>query len=499
MLECDFLKGLWMVSLLFIAILLTDVSHVFAKDVGQRDWTQYRFNSSNNPVIDNNELDLFNQPIKTTNQIRSTPVVADNKVFVGNHKSGKLYAFNLNTGELLWKNQAPNWVHSEMIYVDGQLFVGYGNRYFQDSGLRGTGESGLLSLDPDNGHILWQFETDGEVMPTPAYYKDTVYMTTGDKHLYGLDPDKGTKKWSLDLGGYASMSSPNIKDGVLYVGSYASPYKFFAVDLDKKEVKWEHAFEKVISGLDDVPPVVSDDDLIYTTAVKKTNEPLEARTVYNKEGSLPAYKQIVKIAIGDLIQKPPRMKRKQVLYAMDADTGQLKWSKPLGNGKKVTNNRSGAPMLYHNKVFVGSPITQSFYAFNAKTGEKLWDYQSYLNKAPPAAKDNVVYFTDTKGLVYGFDTESGKLLGKKRLGGKLAPSGPIIVNDHLIVGSQDHDVYSVATEEILSSDDSAKNVNHKSMFSYIFIVYALPIVILIVLVVVCIYFIRRFRGKNVIM
>src|SRR5690625_6613534 len=51
---------------------------------------------------------------------------------------------------------------SEMIYHNGKVYVGFGNRFFQDNGIRGTGENGVLALDADSGDILWKFNTPGE-------------------------------------------------------------------------------------------------------------------------------------------------------------------------------------------------------------------------------------------------------------------------------------------------------------------------------------------------
>lgn len=476
--------------LFFICIILPDLVSAETND----DWTQYRFNTKNNPVIKNDSLEQVESVISTDDEIRSTPVVVGNRVFVGNHNSGNLYAFDLETGKLLWQNEAPNWVHSEMIYVNNQLFVGYGNRFPRENEIRGTGASGLLSLDPDTGEILWDFKTNGEVMPTPAFYKDTVYITTGDEHLYGINPKNGKERWSHNLGSTISMSSPNIKNGVLYVGG-SSAYAFKAVDLDEKEMKWETPIEGVESGLDDVPPVVSDDDIVYTTGVKKTEEPLTLKQSYESDGVFDTYKQMVKLSVGKLIGKDPNTNYEQVLYAMDTQDGDIVWGKSIGRGAMVSNNKSGAPMLYDGKVFVGSPITEAFYAFDASTGEQLWEYESDINKAPPVADDDIVYFTDTKGLVYGFDTESGKLQGKKKLGGTLAPAGPLLVNDNLIVGNQDTNVYSVPTEEILQANDSVDD--DSSLLSYVFFVYVLPALVLLGVIAIIIVGVKWIRRKTI--
>src|SRR5699024_7686351 len=144
---------------------------------------------------------------------------------------------------------------------------------------RGTGQNGLLSLNPKTGEFLWNFKTEGEVMPTPAVYKDTVYITTGDKHLYGINPKNGEERWSLNLDSIVSMSSPNVKNGILYVGG-AIPSTFFAIDLDGRKIKWKTQLDNVVSGLDDVPPVVSEKDLVYTSGIIKTDNSVSLKNMF---------------------------------------------------------------------------------------------------------------------------------------------------------------------------------------------------------------------------
>ncbi|MDN6627033.1 MAG: PQQ-binding-like beta-propeller repeat protein, partial [Pisciglobus halotolerans] len=125
----------------------------------------------------------------------------------------------------------------------------------------------------------------------------------------------------------------------------------------------------------------------------------------------------------------------------------LLWKKSLGTGRLVKNNKSGAPMIYKDKVYLGSPMTKTFYAFDLKTGKKVWEFENERIKAPPVAKNGVVYFSNAEGLVYALDTESGKEVGKVALDGVLATSGPTIINDTLFIGSQNTKVYAVSLME----------------------------------------------------
>ncbi|RPF54177.1 PQQ-binding-like beta-propeller repeat protein [Aquisalibacillus elongatus] len=440
------------VALLLSACLLLLPMTSFAEEFGPEEWNQYRLNSDKNAVFNSDESPLDFGQLQTAEQIRATPVVVGDKLFVGNHNSGDLFAFNLKSGEELWRNQAPNWIHSEMIYNNGKVFVGFGNRFFQDNGIRGTGESGVLALDAESGEIIWKFNTDGEVMPTPAYYNENLYISTGDRNLYKVDVETGELQKKVEIGSRVSMSSPNIYNDSLYVGG-ASPFKFYSYDLENDSVDWERSFENVVAGLDDVPPAI-DSNIVVTTAV---------------EGSY---------------EDPNHM-----IYAMDTESGEVVWKDSLGKGDMVKNNKSGAPIIYKGTVFVGSPITKTFYAYDLESGEQLWELKDEVMKAPPVAQDGVVYFTNVKGIVNAVDTKSGELINSKELGGTLAPSGPIIVNDTIIVGSQDSNVYmlpiselvdeSQLTEQSQEETTNEEKVEEKNNMNQIVMISAVVVLIII--------------------
>lgn len=415
------MRKLWLLMLSFGIVVLFKpiVSH--GDQFGPDEWHQYRMKSDKNAVFGNGSEPLEFKTFQTAEEVRATPVVVGNKLFIGNHETGDLFAFDVHTGEELWHNQVPNWIHSEMIYHDGKVYVGIGNRFFQDNGIRGTGENGVFALDAETGKTLWKYNTDGEVMPTPAYYEGAIYATTGDRHLYKLHPESGELLHKAEIGSTISMSAPAVEADTLFVGgSGPLPYEFSAYDLAGDEFKWQVEFPDVYSGLDDVPPAVYK-NYVVTTALER-----------DSTGEKPEH----------------------YIYAMDTETGNFIWKESLGVGEMVKNNKSGAPIIYEEKVFVGSPITKTFYAFDLHTGEKLWEYENDVMKAPPVAKDDVVYFSNVKGFVYALDVDSGHLIGEVELNGTLAPAGPIIVNDTMFIGSQDTNVYAVPLSDFEVEKDT---------------------------------------------
>ena len=407
------------------ALLLTGLAPANAQT---GDWTQYRQDATNNTHVDSGLAEIFSGALATANEVRATPVVADGKVFIGNHDTGELQAFDLVTGELLWQEQAPNWVHSEMIHSGGRLFVGFGNRFFGGGpeGYRGTGESGVLGLDPDSGEILWRHDTPGEVMPTPVVTSGAVWAVTGDRRLYKLDPANGDELDAVETGHISSMSSPAEKGGVLYFGGGApSPYTFFAYDTVAEEFAWQREFPEFNRGLDDVPPAVAS-GIVVTTANRALLPGLAG----------------------------PR--EEHTIVAMDIDTGQVLWRDVIGTGPAPNNNRSGAPTIHDGTVYVGSPTTGAAYAYDLRTGERKWRNPVGVIKGAPVVDGDDVYFSTTTGTVQRLDTATGAVTGVLELEGTLAPAGPIIVDDTLVVPSQSRHVYFTPLDEIpdATADDA---------------------------------------------
>ena len=422
--------GVMLLVCLMGAVFVTPAAAETQSDSGE--WLQYRHVATKNAVI-STDAEVFTGTLSTPNEVRATPVVAAGKVFVGNHDSGDLQAFDLSTGEQLWHAQAPNWVHSEMIYHDGRVYVGFGNRFFQENGLRGTGQSGVLCLDAETGEVVWQYDTPGEVMPTPAVVNDSLYVVTGDRHLYELDPKTGEERSTTEIGHTVSMSAPAAVGDMLYFGGGApQPYTFFAYNTSAGDFAWSTPFEDFRAGLDDVPPAVAD-GIVVTTANRGIPNTSSGET-----------------------------RAEHVAIAMDAETGEVLWQEDVGIGARPKNNRSGAPIIYEGTVFFGSPTTKRAYAYDLHSGEQLWSYDTGPIKGAPVAKDGTVFFSTTTGKIFALDAETGQKQGERQLSEKpLAPAGPIIVNDTLVVASQDTNVYMLPISDVLNGAGGA-TVNENS-------------------------------------
>lgn len=394
-----------------------------AADEESGPWQQNRYRATHNAVITSGVDEVYTGELSTSDEVRATPTITDGKIFVGNHSTGDLQAFDLSSGEQLWNSQAPNWVHSEMVYRDGSVFVGYGNRFMAEDGVRGTEDSGVLGLDADTGEILWQFDTEGEVMPTPVVVGDSVYAATGDRHLYEIDPETGEGVERAELGGNVNMSAPSVADDMIYVGASGdSPNVLTAYDTETDEVAWQREFPTTRS-MGDVPPAVADGIVVITATVTLPEDSFE-------DG----------------------FHERHMIFAVDAETGELLWKDDLGEAPKIVNNRSGEPTIHDGTIFVGSPTTKISYAYDLRSGERLWTYHTGAVKGGPVVDDGVAYFATTSGWIHALDEATGEKVGELHLGGALSPSGPVIVDDVLVAGSQDGNVYLTPISKILDEE-----------------------------------------------
>ncbi|MES1953658.1 PQQ-binding-like beta-propeller repeat protein [Salinisphaera hydrothermalis] len=383
------------------------------------DWRQYRDGADRNAVV-STDLGVPDDRVTrldTPEGVRATPTVIGRDLLVGNNNTGTLQRIDPRSGKPRWQTQAPNWVHSEMVWSGDTVVVGYGNRYFTSDAdpkvtnyARGTGESGVLALDARTGAQRWQFRTLGEVMPTPAIVGHRVYAATGGRAIQVLSLTDGHQVGLIRLGSFVSMSSPAVDDaGRLFAGG-GDPYRLFCIDTHDNRIAWIADFPDMLGGVDDVPPAVAE-GVVVTSGVYTTAD----KHVFDHR-----------------------------LFAYDAASGKLLWQADLGTGGPVKNNRSGAPTIANGEVVVGSPTSKQLAAFDLKTGHKRWSLDTGAIKAPPVIHDGRVYATTTKAQLLVVDAASGRLLHQLRLGDQpLAPAGPVLAGRDLIVPSQDHHVYIV--------------------------------------------------------
>lgn len=221
-----------------------------------------------------------------------------------------------------------------------------------------------------------------------------------------LNATTGQTIWRLPIGSYVSMSSPELSGNLLYFGG-AHPFAMYAVNIQTHKIQWMHPFSHPLGGSDDVSPAVYGNSVYADVVVARNGQPHE------------------------------------IFYAFNAQNGHIEWEFDEGTGPIPEGPHGGprdetvAPLVYNNTVYVGSPLNNVLYALNAQTGQLLWkDHLTGTLMQSPIAYNGVLYVGDTTGKFWAINASTGKQLGYRQFKGPFMPSSPVLVGQTIFTGTR---------------------------------------------------------------
>jgi outer membrane protein assembly factor BamB len=332
----------------------------------------------------------------------------------------------LKPGDLIWEFETEGVVvSSPAIGRDGTVYVG-------------SDDNNLYAINPD-GTKKWEFETGGrigQVWFSPAIGSDgTIYIGSFDNKVYAINPD-GSKKWEFKTGVVLNSSSPAIgSDGTVYVGvSHAN--KIYALDGQTGAKKWEfETGSRTVSspaiGSDGTVYVGSADNKVYALNPDGTKK--WAFATGSHVYSSPAIGSDGTIYVGSYDNN---------LYAINPD-GTKKWVFETGGWVQCS------PAIGSNGTVYFGSLDSKVYALNGQTGFKVWEFDmqpaGLLDSSPAIGSDGTVYVggsTDNK--IYVLDGQTGAKKWEFETGGWV--SKPVIGSDGKVYfGSKDKKVYALKT------------------------------------------------------
>jgi eukaryotic-like serine/threonine-protein kinase len=247
------------------------------------------------------------------------------------------------------------------------------------------GQSPTNPIDP----TVWKFKTSGAIYSTPLIHNDTIFIGSLDSCFYAIDRQTGQQAWK-----YKTKSQINTTASIFgNIICFGSGNYLYAIDT-KGNLKWEF---KMYDGIGVIQNDAwdyfnSSPNIVDTVAYIGTEKGL----VYGV--NIITGLQVFKCQAADLnytVETTPVIYDGKVFfgdwngffYAYDLKTSQKVWEydtnldnkqRPAG-GTPV--NTSAAPVeliahaiLYNGNVYFGGRGGY-FYCFNPKTGEKKWQYR----------------------------------------------------------------------------------------------------------------------------
>jgi len=298
----------------------------------------------------------------------TAPVVGEDRAFFGtgfwDHE--RVVAVDLDTGDRAWEAGVGHEINPSIGVVDGFVYVA---------------AEGLRTFTAENGEAVWTALQRAE--PEGVTVSDgVVYTASRDREaVYALDAHSGEKLWTANVTG---ITTPAVREDLLFVSSYSGVH---ALGAESGEEYWEIDPEDAVRA-----PLTAGEDLVYGTH----REAIVAYDVDSgdRQWSQAGYFGGVSPALvdgtlyvsghpgeGNRSWSPDGRSGLQAI-ALDAATGDVEWT-----FTPETFIR-GSPVVADGVVYV--PSRNWLYAIDADSGDLRWRQPFEWAVSTPAVADGRV-------------------------------------------------------------------------------------------------------------
>lgn len=333
-----------------------------------------------------------------------SPTIRYDKLFVA-ERFGLVKALDQETGDEIWSSNLRR------VFAEGALKKNDGARLSGgvvagfDKVFVGSENGVLFALSADNGEVIWQAHTAGEVLSDPTIVGTRILVNTGSGKVQAFDVDSGEFQWQMDLTmpslvlrgtsgiaqtqGAAFLGTPDGKVSGL-MGESGAPIWEARI----AEATGSNELERVVDV--DAKPIIVGSNL-YAAA-------------YN--GSL---------------------------AAIELRTGRVLWSRKYS---------SYAPLAISGYNIYLSDSKGSVFAIDRRNGLEKWantDLQGRLLTAPQVVGDYIVA-GDFEGYLHLFDRSSGKLVGRTEIDNSALYSQPLVDGKTIYLQSKEGKVVAATLD-----------------------------------------------------
>jgi outer membrane protein assembly factor BamB len=313
-----------------------------------------------------------------------SPAVVGTQVYLGGY-DGALYAFDVRTGERLWKTTAADLggtlaVGSSPAFYDGTLYfiVEYG----------GPSSGALWAVDPVDGETRWHDDRIwGQSHPSPTIDRDTGRIVAGsnDGVVYGWSFPDGEFQWEYQAGPEGGPTGKEKAGGAFNLGAQVKG-TVAAYDGKGYVGSWDHYLHCI--DLTDGSRIWRFD----TGDVNMSNPAVDPENGVVYTGSDSGF-----------------------VWALDAETGDVLWKEDVG-GRVL-----GALTRTKETVLAGSYDTH-LYALDAETGERRWRVENRGRVTSGALPmDGRIYYAE-RGVFSNYYSDAETVLEQRGKAYCLAPA-----------------------------------------------------------------------------
>lgn len=270
----------------------------------------------------------------------------------------------------------------------------------------------------------WSFQAGKLLEFSPIVVDDVLYFMDIDTNFYALDARTGKQKWKTKVGSL-NASAPAYKDGRLFAVSL-EPGQAVSLRARDGKVLWKQA----LPGRSESSPLIHRGLMIFGC---------ECGSVYALDVDTGEIKW--ELPTGGAIKGALALDGDGVAYggnyagevfAVDAFTGKQRWRiDTIGGSFGRGGGVYSTPTVAYGRVYLGS-IDSRVYSLDKETGDIAWSYSTGAEVySGPAVADTEttppsVYIGSIDGYFYALDARTGELQWKQPGGGEISGAASVI-------------------------------------------------------------------------
>ena len=343
-----------------------------------KDWPTFRGDAALRGISSEQLPEKFSLlwSFKTGAAVKSSPIVAKGKVFIGSDDTN-VYALNFADGKKVWSFATSNAVEAPALFLNDKIYVG---------GIDGF----LYALDAESGKLAWKYKTDDKIVGAPNVIpgKPTqVLVGSYDYKLHCLDAATGKSNWVYESGYYIN-GSPAVSDGITTFGGCDALLHVISLKDGKqiKEIEINANIGASVALADNRAYFGHYGNEFLCVDIAKTNV---AWRYKNRDFAYFSSAAVTddKVVFGG---------RDKLLHCVKRDDGTELWR--FATRGKVDSS----PVVAGDKAVVGSDDGR-VYVVSLKDGQEIWSYEigAPIGSSPAVADGKIVIGSDDGG-VYCF-------------------------------------------------------------------------------------------------
>lgn len=270
-------------------------------------------------------------------------------------------------------------VDAPPVVDDGVVYVG--------------GDVRIEARNLQTGERVWATDPDDSIKTSPVLACGTLYVSTLNETL-ALDREDGSVLWRADVGTHGNVAaSPAVVDDTVYVGGGA-----VALDAETGTERWHVQTEHVANGVavaDRVYIGAGSNDSGEVAAVTRHGETWWRTTAPGPVYATPA------IADGTVYA----LSKTGTVTALAAADGTVQWQ-----AHAEDQGIHGPPAVADDRVIVAAGNGTHTMAFDAATGDRLWQFKTGVSAGVPTVVGDRVLASGANTGIYLLDAATGRQL-----------------------------------------------------------------------------------------